>query len=403
VISYFHRIDVQERLKVKKIPSERTARRWMHIMQYRYGKTPHGMYVDGHERQDVVDYRTHIFLPFWASIEGRMMTWTHENTPVYPKAITSFPAQKRVVLTRWVHVTEKAEPVRKGEGASIMVSDFCSRDLGWLKSKDGSCEARRLFKAGKNRDGYFNCEDLCKQTELANELFEDNFPGTAVAAFGFDNAPGHRKRADYALSARHMPKFPKIWLGKKGTLPSGEPQSFYFSDDHPTMPGWFKGMKIIIEERGFIEECDLPAECKSFKCLDPKGSCCCRRLLFNQPDFASQKPALIELVESHGHIAFFYPKFYCELNFIEQCWGASKYQYRQLPPTANEAVMMKNIKICLDSVDIIKIRSSIHRIDIMDHTGGKQQFSESENISENPQNMPGFLKIFCLQKIFTKF
>ncbi|KAF8582984.1 hypothetical protein K439DRAFT_1647402 [Ramaria rubella] len=276
---------------------ERTARHWMHIMQYRYGKTLHRMY-------DIVEYRTHIFLPL-------MMTWTHENTPS-----TFYANDQR--KTRWVHITEKAEPVRKGEGASIMVSDFYSPDLGWLKSKDGSCEARILFKAGKNRDGYFDCEDFCKQTELAIELFEDNFPGTAVAAFGFNNAPGHQKRADDALSAHHMPKFQKIWLGGKGTLPSGEPQSFYFSDNHPTMTGWFKGMKIII------------------------------------------KLALIELVESHGHIAFFYPKFHCKLNFIEQCWGASKYQYQQLPPTANEAVMMKNIKICLDSVDIIKIQRFIH-------------------------------------------
>ena len=54
-------------------------------------------------------------------------------------------------------------------------------------------EARIIFKAGKNRDGYFDCANLCKQTERAIELFEDNFPGTAVAAFGFNNAPGHQK------------------------------------------------------------------------------------------------------------------------------------------------------------------------------------------------------------------
>jgi len=35
------------------------------------------------------------------------------------------------------HISEKAQPIQKGEGTSIMVSDFCSPDLGWLKSKDG--------------------------------------------------------------------------------------------------------------------------------------------------------------------------------------------------------------------------------------------------------------------------
>lgn len=83
--------------------------------------------------------------------------------------------------------------VKKGEGVSIMVSDFCSPDLGWLKLQDGSHKTRVLFKAGKSHDGYFNCNDLCQQTELTIELFEDNFPGNAVAAFGFDNTPGHQK------------------------------------------------------------------------------------------------------------------------------------------------------------------------------------------------------------------
>jgi len=67
-------------------------------------------------------------------------------------------------------------------------------------------EAQAIFKAGKNCDGYFDCADLCAQTEKVIELVEDNFSGTAVAAFGFDNAPGHQKCADNALSACHMPK-----------------------------------------------------------------------------------------------------------------------------------------------------------------------------------------------------
>ncbi|KIJ30468.1 hypothetical protein M422DRAFT_187108, partial [Sphaerobolus stellatus SS14] len=63
------------------------------------------------------------------------------------------------------------------------------------------------------------------------------------------------------------------------------------------------------------------------------------------------------LVESHGHIAFFYPKFHCELNFIEQCWGYAKMHYRMLPLTKNEAEMEKNVIASLDKVDINKIRS----------------------------------------------
>jgi len=102
------------------------------------------------------------------------------------------------------------------------------------------------------------------------------------------------------------------------------------------------------------DEANLPAECKNFKCADPQSACCCHQLLFNQPDFASQKLAIVELVEYQGHMAFFYPKFHCELNFIEQTWGVAKHTYWMLPPTQNVAEM-KNIRMCLDSVYLLKM------------------------------------------------
>ncbi|KIJ52407.1 hypothetical protein M422DRAFT_156698 [Sphaerobolus stellatus SS14] len=385
---YFSAIDVYRflaqpetmiRFNLKKAPTERTARRWLKVMEYRYGTGKNGMYIDGHEREDVVEYRNNIFIPLWESIESCMMTWTRDNVQVEPRDST----KPKIVLlthdestfyandrrkTRWIHKDEKPEPARKGEGASIMVSDFCSPDLGWLKSKDGKEEVRIIFKAGKNRDGYFGNEDLVKQTKHAIKLFKDNFGSTAIAAFAFDNATTHQKRADDALSARHMPKFPKHWLGKNGKarmchgrLPNGQPQTFYFSEDHPTNPGEFKGMEIILQERGLIRESKLRAQCPKFKCADPQAACCCRRVLFNQPDFLDQKPVLVELIESYGYIAFFYPKFHCELNFIEQCWGSGKYLYRMLPLTQNEAQMEQNIRSCLDQVDILKMRRFANR------------------------------------------
>jgi len=103
-----------------------------------------------------------------------------------------------------------------------------------------SREAWVLFKAGKNWDWYFDCDDLCRWTELDIEIFKDHFPGTAVAAFGFDNAPGYQKQTHDALSAHYMPKFPKKWLGRSGKcrmwhgiISNGEAQDFYFLDNHP--------------------------------------------------------------------------------------------------------------------------------------------------------------------------
>ena len=60
--------------------------------------------------------------------------------------------------------------------------------------------------------------------------------------------------------------------------------------------------------------------CPGSKCPPDRNNCCCWTILFNQPDFVSQKSELQELIEQHGHLCDFYPKYHCELNFIEQYW-----------------------------------------------------------------------------------
>jgi len=51
-------------------------------------------------------------------------------------------------------------------------------------------------------------------------------------------------------------------------------QEFYFPDDHPTMPGWFKGMEIIIHEQGLWPVTGLKAQCNGFKCVAGQTNCC---------------------------------------------------------------------------------------------------------------------------------
>ena len=134
------------------------------------------------------------------------------------------------------------------------------------------------------------------------------------------------------------------------------PQDFYFADDHPTMPGWFKGMEIIIRERGLWPQKGLNAQCEGFKCVAGKKNCCCCQLLFTQPDFENQKSHLEEFITSRGHICDFYPKYHCELNFIEQYWGAAKLIYRSTPKTKDMKEMEENVKISLDDVPIVQIQ-----------------------------------------------
>ena len=146
---------------------------------------------------------------------------------------------------------------------------------------------------------------------------------------------------------------------RSGTLPTGEPQSFYFPETHPSMPGWFKGMEQILRERGLWPEDGLPAQCSDFKCPPNRVDCCCRRALFVQPDFADQRSQLQELIERHGHLCDFYPKYHCELNFIEQYWGAAKARYRVAPRAKTLQQMEDTVKECLDSVPLHQIRRSV--------------------------------------------
>ena len=175
------------------------------------------------------------------------------------------------------------------------------------------------------------------------DIFEDKTHGFKRALFLFDNATSHQKRGPDAPSARKMVKNPKSgWTPRPGgpkmrdsVLPDGSIQSFYFTDDHLTMPGWFKGMKVVLEERGLFRLRDngkpLNGECKDFKCAKGATDCCCRRILFNQPDFTCVKSHLEEVITARGHLCNFYPKFHCELNYIEQYWGAVKLLYMSRP------------------------------------------------------------------------
>jgi len=79
VMDIVHFLDTPEmkvRLKLKKTISLATAQRWMRVMDYRWTKNPHGQFVDGHKREDVVEYRQLVFLPFWENAEPSMRSWT---------------------------------------------------------------------------------------------------------------------------------------------------------------------------------------------------------------------------------------------------------------------------------------------------------------------------------------
>jgi hypothetical protein len=130
-------------------------------------------------------------------------------------------------------------------------------------------------------------------------------------------------------------------------------------------------MEILLEEQqkkgglSNISETELhkkSAECKSFKCADAHSTTCCmRRMLFNQPDFAAVKSCLEDTCTEHKCTVLFLPKFHCELNPIEMVWGYAKRIYRLNPESSREDALERNTLSALDEVPLESMRRFVLR------------------------------------------
>jgi hypothetical protein len=163
-----------------------------------------------------------------------------------------------------------------------------------------------------------------------------------IGVFAFDNATSHAAYAEDALIASKMNLKPG-GKGKfrNGLMPDGSIQSMHFPDGRP------KGIRLVLEERGLWPEGGLNRICSNCKKHSPiADNCCAVRVLSLQPDFLAQRPLVREVIEDRGHKVIFYPKFHCELNFIEMFWGAAKrytrnncdYSFKGLEKTVPEAL-----------------------------------------------------------------
>lgn len=133
-------------------------------------------------------------------------------------------------------------------------------------------------------------------------------------------------------------------------FPDGSEQELYLPN------GRFKGMVSLLQERGYNTN-GLNAECTGFKCKSSTADCCCRRILFNLIDMNGEHKSILEtLAETYGSQVIFLPKYHCELNPIEQCWGYAKRVYRVAPPSSLTADVEKNMVSALATVPLDSIR-----------------------------------------------
>jgi hypothetical protein len=128
--------------------SKKTATRWLEKLDWRYKSSQNGMYIDGHEREDVVAYR-HEFVEQFKTYEKCFHKWDNDGHEL--PCPNGFPLPNggpfRLVLvthdesifyqndhhkTAWAPKTSRPTPQPKGEGQSIMVSDFLTSKWGHL-------------------------------------------------------------------------------------------------------------------------------------------------------------------------------------------------------------------------------------------------------------------------------
>jgi hypothetical protein len=365
--------------EIKKTISHNTSRIWLRKLGLVPQSRKKGIYFDGHEREDVIEYRK-CFLDKMFEYEKLMPKFEGENMEQHNPEISS-NEKLHILVTHdeCVFYSNDDRPViwaplgepplrKKGQGKSIMVSEFLLETIGRLKLNSEQVllhpnvpiEARKYLKPGKNEDGWWTAQHLLDQViNFAIPIFETMHPN-AIAIFAFDNSTNHGAMADDALNVSKMNVNPG---GKQPLMrstvygPNKTFQSMVFPFNHPFYPNQAKGMKQIVIERnlwyeGLVGDCQL---CK-LKIDDiTRTDCCMRRILSLQPDFISQKSQLQEEIEKRGHKCIFYPKYHCELNFIEMYWGAAK-RYTRENCDYSWSGLQKTVPEALDSVPLITIR-----------------------------------------------
>lgn len=125
--------------------SSKTAVRWLHSLGMNYVKYTKGLYIDGHERADVVSYRDD-FLDRMSNHEKFFYKYESDDMARVAHPVLNPGERPRVLVTHdescfsshdgktTIWMDENDRPLRpKGQGRSIMVSDFLCECHGPMK------------------------------------------------------------------------------------------------------------------------------------------------------------------------------------------------------------------------------------------------------------------------------
>ena len=193
---------------------------WLKKLRFEWKEVRKGVYIDGHEKPEVVFFWQQCFLPQWKQLQKRMLMWL----PSWQIDSTPLPAGKRLLIPcahdeysfhsnngvhhRWIH-KDRHLICKKSRGQGLMVSDFIlpcnpleippsvpmpsileSRDIEPVPGlKINSRQATEYIKVG-HRSWWKGHNLIDHGLNVAIPLFEATFPNTQ-ALFLFDHATSH--------------------------------------------------------------------------------------------------------------------------------------------------------------------------------------------------------------------
>jgi len=370
-----------------------TAYRWLGRLGFFQSWEQKGVYIDGHERPDVKEYRDNIFLPEMEAIDRLTTRYIEVGGKLQVSHPDLLPGEKRHVVYfhdescfhaydfksgMFLHTSQQKIPRKGGKGGLIHVSDFIGPEGRIItRDNDGNVlrDARVTIYPGKNKDPWWDTTQLLAQIKDTLDIFEEKHPG-CVAVLVFDQSSAHNSHGSGALNAfnmnlspggKQLPQNDTIYPPESSTDVRGQFQRLWTEDGTGVRTA--KGIERILKERGcYPEGKKIKAKCTKPRCPDPvnypppadQPPCCLARILQNHKDFREQESAIASVIKGRGHKCLFLPKFHCELNPIEMYWGYGKTRYRQVQKSTFEEAK-KQVPIALDACQTDTLRRFCNR------------------------------------------
>jgi len=364
---------------------------WLLRLGFYKSEVKKGVYVDGHEREDVVAYRQTVFLPLMAKLDSYTRQYTENDDGTWKVVEPLLPVGvKRHVMyfhdescfhghdykkIIWLDsVTQQQKMPGKSKGKLIHISDFIGPE-GRIRMPDLGLDARKIIFPGAGGDPWWDTKQLLVQISTTLDIFEEKHID-CVAVLVFDQSSAHASHGEGALNAFDInltdggkkPTPKDTYYPPECTIPElrGTIQTLYTMDAEGNKIN--KGVKTILQERGCYPENPPNLKCK-IKCPDNlaypvsasnEPPCCLAWILSTHKDFFEQKSAIAMLIEGRGHKCIFIPKFHCELNPIEMYWGYSKARYRQVKKTSFDHAK-REVLFALDACIIDTMRRFCNR------------------------------------------